>query len=71
MFWSHFRERFMPRRKVASTATVSRVPEDAQVIAVAADVHVSAEETQEPVIPKGGQVHHWHKLQFQLDKVQS
>ena len=28
------------------------MPEDAQIIAVAADVHVSAEETQEPVIPK-------------------
>ena len=42
----------MPRRKVAPTATVSKVPEDAQVITVAADVHVSAEETQEPVIPK-------------------
>ena len=42
----------MPRRKVAPIATVSKVPEDAQVITVDADVHVSAEETQEPVIPK-------------------
>ena len=42
----------MPRRKVAPVATVSKVPEDAQVIGVAVDVHVRAEETQEPVILK-------------------
>ena len=44
MFQSHFRERFMPRRKVAPTATVSKAPEDVEVIAVSADVHVSAQE---------------------------
>ena len=44
MFWSHFRERFMPRRKVAPVATVSKAPEDVEVIAVSADVHVSAQE---------------------------
>ena len=41
----------MPRSKGAPTATVSKAPEDAQVITVAADVHVSAEETQKLVIP--------------------
>ena len=61
----------MPRRKVAPVTTVSKVPVDAQVIAVASDVHVSAEETQNQLLQKGGQVHHQHKLQFQLDKVQS
>ena len=42
----------MPRRKVAPTATVSKVPEDALFIAVSADAHVSSKETQEPVIQK-------------------
>ena len=57
MFQSHFRERFMPKRRVPPMAMVSKVPdntEDAQVIIVAADVHVSVEETQEPGIPKRG-----------------
>ena len=43
MFRSHFRERFMPRRKVAPMATVSKAHEDIEVIAVTADVHVSGQ----------------------------
>ena len=55
MFQSHFRERFMPRRKVAPTATVSKVPEDVEVIAVSADVHVSGQEQVASAGPPVGQ----------------
>ena len=45
----------MPRRKVAPTATVSKAPEDVEVIAVSADVHVSGQEQVASAEPPVGQ----------------
>ena len=47
----------MPRRKVAPMATVSKVPEDVEVIAVSADVHVSA--SAEPPVGQGAIPKRW------------
>ena len=62
MFRSHFRERFMPRRNLAPMATVSKVPEDVEVIAVSADVHVREQErvaSAEPPVGLGAIPKRW------------